>query len=377
MIDKLIVEAPLNALSLGQVSVNILKSLYKKGIKVYYSPIGQPDISAHKLDEDFKLWLNSASTSFLKGFNRKIPCVKIWHVNGSQHFPSDKRILLSFHETDGGTLEEINIIKNTDKTLFCGNYSKDVFSDYGLDNIGSFNLGFDKDAVFPTNRKFNSDGRVNWSIFGKAEGLRKGTYRLLSLWAKKYGLEPGQPWVDGKKNFLHAAITNPFYNNPQLQQYHQAEIHKALEGKRYYNIHFYDYFPTNAELNEVYNQIDIDITGLSRSESWNIPAFNVTCLGGWSVVLNATGHKSWANAENSVLVNPTSKIKAQDNIFFYGDGSPFNNGNFFDYEDAAALEGMEKAEKLGKTQNIKGLELQEKFTYDATVDSILKEIENL
>lgn len=375
MIDKLIVEAPLNSLSLGQVSLNILKSLHKRGIKVYYCPIGQPDLSAHKISEEFKLWLQTAQNSFLRGFNRKLLTYKIWHLNGSHMFPSDRRVLLTFHECDSGTQEEVNIIKNTDKTFFCGQYSKEVFGDYGLENIDWFPLGYDKDAVFPTSRKFNEDGRINWLLGGKCE-FRKATYRLLNLWVKKYGLEPGQPWINDKKHFLHVAIANPFYNNPQLQQLHAQEMNKALNGKRYYNVQFYDWFQTNSQLNELYNQIDIDITGMSMAESWNLVSFNVSCLGAWSIVLNATGHKSWATNENSILVSPTSKVKGVDNIFFH-ENAAFSVGNFWNFTDEDFYDATTRAEKKVGQVNEQGKKLCEIFTYDKMTDDILFKIEKM
>ncbi len=118
MIDKLIFEGPLNNLSMGNVSINFLKCLYKKGIKVLYLPIGQPDIGNYKLTEDFKCWLQDAGNKFLKEYKRDIPTLKNWHLNNSHTWTSDKRYLITYHECDQTTEEELNIIKNIDKTFF-------------------------------------------------------------------------------------------------------------------------------------------------------------------------------------------------------------------------------------------------------------------
>ena len=67
-----------------------------------------------------------------------------------------------------------------------------------------------------------------------------------------------------------------------------------LGGKTYKNINFLPHLKTNSEMNELYNSIDINLSGLSGAEGWNLPAFNSTCLGKWSIVLNATSHKDWA-----------------------------------------------------------------------------------
>ena len=372
MIDKLIVEAPLNNLSLGNVSYNFLRTLKQKGIKVLYCPIGNADLSSFNATDEFKVWIQAAAANFLKSYSRETPTVKIWHINGSHQFVSDKRYLCTFHECDQGTPEEINIIKNTDKTFFCGEYSKDVFSEYGLTNIDWFPLGFDEESFQKIEKKNYDDNRINWLLAGKAES-RKNTFRLLKIWANKYGLQPGQSWVDNNRHFLNCAIANPFFHDENMKNYFQQQIHEALGGKRYYNIQFFDHLKTNKEYNALLNETHIDLTGMSSAESWNLPSFQITALGGRSIVLNATGHKSWTNDKNSILVNPVSKRPVYDNIFF-NQGSPFSQGNVFDFNDEDLLLAMDKATQLAKIPNVEGEKLKDEFTYSKLVDNVLNAI---
>lgn len=373
MIDKLIVEAPLNPLSMGNVSYNILKELMKRGIKVLYLPIGNIDLNSYPPDEEFKLWIQSAVNNFLKYFNRDIPTLKNWHISGSHQFPSNKKFLLTYHECDQGTPEEINIIKNTDRTFFCGEYSKHIFEDYGLNNIDWFPLGFDNESFCKTNKNNYQDNRINWLIAGKAES-RKNSYRLLKLWVSKYGLQSGQGWAGNKCHFLNCAISNPFFQNDQMRGHFQQQIQEALGGKRYYNIQFFDWMVTNKEYNNLLNETHIDLTGMSSAESWNLPAFQNAALGNWSIVLNATGHKSWANDKNSILVNPIAKRSIHDGIFFH-QNSLFSIGNCYDFNDEDLLIAMDKAAQLAKTPNLEGEKLRETYTYVKTVDYILNKIE--
>ncbi len=71
-------------------------------------------------------------------------------------------------------------------------------------------------------------------------------------------------------------------------------------------------------------------------------------------------YQEFANNENSVLVNPSGKISAVDNIFFHS-GSPFNNGDIFDWNEDDFIIGCEKAiERYKKNPvNEEGLKLQE------------------
>ena len=110
-------------------------------------------------------------------------------------------------------------------------------------------------------------------------------------------------------------------------------------------------------------------------EGWNIPAFNATALGKWSVVMNHTSHKDWANSKNSILIEPEQSVEIYDQMFFKKDGI-FNQGNMNKISDEKMIESFEKAEKKSKEKNKEGLKLQKDFTYSNTIDKILKIIQN-
>jgi hypothetical protein len=121
------------------------------------------------------------------------------------------------------------------------------------------------------------------------------------------------------------------------------------------------------------NAIDIDLTGLSGAEGWNLPSFNATCLGKWSVVLNATSHKDWANSQNSILVYPSRKIPVYDN-FFFSKGSEYNQGEIFDWNEDEVISAMQIAASKHGSVNIEGLNLSKEMTYKNTADKILSSI---
>lgn len=145
-----------------------------------------------------------------------------------------------------------------------------------------------------------------------------------------------------------------------------------------WNINFLPFVSTNSEVNDVLNSIDIDISGLSGAEGWGLPSFNATCLGKWSVVLDATSHKDWANKDNSILIQPSGKIPCYDGTFFK-QGSDFNQGSIYDFNDEEAIAAMEKAVSLvqNKTINTEGIKLGQKFTYENTVSQIVSIIKTL
>lgn len=368
MIEKLIFEGPINNLSMGNVSVNLLLELWKKKIDVLYSPIGGIDINNYKLSDEFKGWLQQAANRYLKELDRNLVTIRNWHLAGSQSWPSDKRYLLSYHECDGCTPEEIQTIKNINKVFFCGVYSPKVFADYGV-SVDSFNLGFDKESFYKTNKKYFDDGRIQWLLAGKAEA-RKGSFKILNLWARKFGKKQGESYKTGEQiHFLNCCIINPFYD-VKIQE---NQIAQALSGQRYTNIQFFP-FLDREKYCDLYNASDIDLTGLSLAESWNLPAFNMTALGKWSIVLNAHGHRSWSTPLSSIQISPNGKEKMTDGIFF-NDVGPFNIGNRYTWDEKEVENAMDLAVKKAKTPNIIGEELQNVFTYSKTVDYIINKIE--
>ena len=150
-------------------------------------------------------------------------------------------------------------------------------------------------------------------------------------------------------------------------------IQGVMEGKQYTNVNFLPYLKTNVEVNEFLNAIDVDLTGLSGGEGWNLPAFNATCLGKWSVVLDATSHKDWATEKNAILVPVRGEMPAEDGVFFSKD-APFNQGTFYTWEEEEAIWMMEEGcERAGRI-NTEGQKLADKFTYSRTVEAVLSSI---
>ena len=151
----------------------------------------------------------------------------------------------------------------------------------------------------------------------------------------------------------------------------EAVIANMLDGERYGNINFLPFLPKNSQVNDFLNSIDIDLGGMSGAEGWNLPSFNATGLGKWSIILNATSHTDWAKNKNSIIVEPSGQENAEDGIFFTKD-SQFNIGNIFTFNEEEFISAMEIAESKCKINNKEGEKLINKFSYSKTLDNILK-----
>lgn len=358
MIDKINFSCPINPLSFGNVSYNMLRELFKLNINTCLFPIGNKiDISTfNSITPDMKNWLEKSFEGRIINLSAESPSVRMWHLNGSESRVGKNQILYTFYECNEPTKQEVSLCKAQDKTIFSSSHAADVFKSSGCDNVEYIPIGFDED-FYETGKEYFKD-RVHFGLIGKFE-KRKHTAKLLKLWAQKYG--------DNNEYQLTCCINNPFFKEDQMK----AAINNALEGKQYKNINFLPFLKTNSEMNELYNSIDINLAGMSGAEGWNIPAFNSACLGKWSIVLNSTSHKDWARADNSIIVEPSGKESIVDGMFF-SENSPFNQGTMDTFTDEQFYDACERAINVSKDKNQKGVELREEFTYNKTITKILE-----
>lgn len=353
---QFIFEAPINSLSFGNVAVNLLREMWKKGYDVGLFPIGDnADGSAHAIEPEFSQWIQHSIDRRFSLLKKDVPSVKLWHLNGSENRKTKEQHLVTFYECSHPTEVEKTLTQLQTTTFFSSSYSVDKFKQVGCDNVKLFTLGFD--PTFKVTGKKYLSNRVHFGLMGKFEH-RKRTAKIIETWLSKYGNNPNY--------LLSCCVTNPFFNEEQMK----SLIVSTLGGKSYSNINFLPYLKTNQEVNDFMNAIDIDLTGLSGAEGWNLPSFNATCLGKWSIVLNATSHKDWANSENSILVEPDKEIPIYDNVFFRPNQN-FNQGNMFDWSKESVIEAFEKAEKKIGEVNESGLLLGKTFTYEKTLNQIV------
>ena len=357
--DKLIFKCPINPVSFGNVSLNLMRELYKRNVQVAHFPIGNPDASVYdKLDNDLKQWLQESLNNRLKVAKKDIPTLQLWHINGSENRISREQYLMTFYEVSAPTLVEKNLVDLQDHVFFSSKYSADKFKSVGCDNVSSVHVGFDPD-FHKTGKTYLKD-KIHFGLMGKFE-RRKHTGAILRAWADTYG--------NNMDYQLSCCINNSFLKPEELNH----AIHTALDGKRYGNINFLPFLKSNSEVNEFLNAIDIDLTGLSGAEGWNLPSFNATALGKWSVVLNATSHKDWATPSNSILVEPSGTAPSHDGRFFH-QGADFNQGEIYTFNRDDVIAKMKEAESVCKEENTEGLKLQEEYSYSLMLDKLLSRI---
>lgn len=350
---------PINSVSFGQVSFNILREVYARQIAPCIFPIGNPDVSAQKIDQDFAFWLQSCINKSNKIHRRDNNIFKLWHVFDSMSSFSKEQVLLTFLETDSVTEMESNILRNQKQVFVTNNYTKEVMGEAGLTNISYLELGFDYNNFYRVNKKIYNEDVVVWGLFGKLEN-RKHTIKALRAWIEVYGNNPNHR--------LHAAITNPF-----LKAEDHQNILRQVFDKEYWNVNILPSVKTNAEYNDIINSVHI-VIGLSGGEGFDMPVFHSVGLGKHCIGLRAHAYLDYLNDENAVLIKPNSKVKSHDGIFFT-EGQPYNQGNFFAWDMKEVKDSFDIVLQRYYKQPINeaGLKLQ-KRSYKTVVDKILESL---
>jgi len=358
---KLNFDAPFNSLSLGNVSLNFVRELNKKDLDLNIFPVGNKvDLSAYdKVDDGTRELLMENPKDSLKRLDKNTPTLKVWHINGSERKIGDNQFLYTFYEVDSPTEEEVAIVKAQNHVFFSCSEAAEHFKAKGCDNVSYVPLGFDKD-FFETGKPYLGEDVIHFGLIGKME-RRKNTQALIKLWCQKFGNNP--------KFQLTCLVGNPFFKEDQMSKM----IASSMGNQKYSNVNFLPRLKTNSEVNELMNAIDIDLSGLSNGEGWNLPAFNATALGKWSIVSNCSSHKDWANDKNSIQVEPIGKQPCYDNVFFR-EGGPFNQGSYALLNGDSINVAIDQSVQMAKSENTEGKKLQEEFTYEKTIEKILEKI---
>lgn len=175
---------PLNNLSFGFCSFNILKELYQKGISPNLFTQGGVDLSAFNLDQDFQYFLQSCLNKAPKYFNRNNKCFKLWHINGSEQSISNDTYLFTFYELDNPTQIELNILNNQKAVFVSSKETKTVFENFDVQiPVIYCPLGFDKHHFKKEDVRPYGKDIIVFGVFGKFE-KRKHHAKLIQTWLK-------------------------------------------------------------------------------------------------------------------------------------------------------------------------------------------------
>src|SRR5210317_2163786 len=103
-------DAPINNLSLGNVSYNFLRELFRANIDVNLFAVNdRAQMSAFdKKSDDLVEFIKKSGNQRYNNFKKEIPTLRVWHINGSERSVGQNQYLYTFYELDSPTQAEIN-----------------------------------------------------------------------------------------------------------------------------------------------------------------------------------------------------------------------------------------------------------------------------
>ena len=84
--DSIIFRGPVNQVSFGNVSYNLLREMYKREMTVAFFPIGDQlnFDSFDKVEEDLKQWIIASAQNRFHLATKDMHTLSQWHITGSE-----------------------------------------------------------------------------------------------------------------------------------------------------------------------------------------------------------------------------------------------------------------------------------------------------
>lgn len=352
-------EIPINGMSFGQMGFGILHEMFNRRLLPNIFPIHQVNLSAFNVTQSFCDWLKFCINKSKAYYSRDYTTIRLWHIFDSVHRLSDKQVLWTAHETDSFTLSEKNILKQQDAVLFTSNFAREIAVKNDIPNVDVCPNYFDS-IHFGKKPNHSNEDFISFSLIGKLE-KRKNTIKIIQMWSKLFG--------NNSKFRLNCLIANPFLSEDQWNNLLSKSFPMGLP----WNVNLIPRQEKNEMVSQIMHLSDIDLSGLSSAEGFNLPCFNMLALDKISVVLNAHAHKDFVDDTNAVLVQPNGKEPIYDG-FFFKEGDIANQGNMFSFSEEEAENAILQAVEKHKQNSIIKTNLKEKFSVTNTVDKLLSYI---
>ena len=346
--------APINTVSYGIVSLNILKEL-SKVLDVSLWPIGEPQIT-NKNDYDcvFKAVSNAQS------YNPQAPCIRIWHqFDLAQFVGKGPHIGFPIFELDEFTKIEKHHLKSVDRLFVCSNWAKEVVEN-NLNispPVSVIPLGVDSTIFKPT--PLQDRAKFVFLNCGKWE-VRKGHDILCEAFNNAF--------TESDDVELWLMTHNVFLTNEEKRAWEEKYIDNLLfkAGR----IKFIPRVDTHEEVYKIMATADCGVFP-SRAEGWNLEALEMLATGRPLVITNYSAHKDFCNTENSTLIPTHGTELAFDNKWFFG------QGKWATIKVSEVAKAMRVAYDKGRMYNQNGVDTATKFSWKNTAKEIVNVLESI
>ena len=352
---------PVNCLSYGYITQNLIKSLLNLGHQINLSCIGpfQPD-------EVYSEYVNQCSDKL----DDVSPDVIIWHHFDLKRFVRPGLLNIGFpvFETNHFSQEEVKNLNSVDILLTTSSWYKEILKKNVRNDLPIYvvPLGVGTD-IFHKEEKTNDNGIVKFLNIGKWE-IRKGHYELVKCF--------GEVFKDYDDVSLTLACDNPFIGADNQKWVNFA--HKFIPEHKINILPLR--FNSCVDVAKLIHSHDIGIFP-SKAEGFNMPLSECLACEKLCIATDYSAHTEFATKENCLLIPIEESEKMFDGQFFVGNGGTWAKLGTKQIDSLKNLmEFAYRSVKSGdfhKNLQRRSSSLLEGFSWQNTASKIIGVIENV
>jgi glycosyltransferase involved in cell wall biosynthesis len=348
-------QCPLNSLGYGYSGFNIAKQLSLKNENFTIFPIGHVDPNLEIDTISKNLIYNNCHN-----FDKNAPSIKIWHQNDLfDGIGKGNKIGFPIFELNVFSDIEKASLRSCDHLFVCSEWARQIIKENKIEvDVTVIPLGVALDTFRPS-----SIQRRDKTIFfnaGKWE-KRKGHDFLLECFNEAFNHNDNvELWM----------LSDNLFVPEKTQEWVSLYKNSKLGDK----IRILPRQLTHSNVYDIMKQVDCGIFP-ARAEGWNLELLELMACGKHVITTNYSGHTEFCNKSNSFLVDIDSLEVANDGIWFNSNGFWAHLGesqkeNFIYYMREFHKKKNENPDLI--LQNTSGVITSQQFTWNNTVEKILK-----
>lgn len=358
---KLNLSAPINGLSYGIASLNILKELVHDHEVALY-PIGQPSVENSLTPEEDAGIINQCIIN-QKWYSKNAPSIKIWHQHDlSTHVGKSHHIGFPIFEVNRFEPFILNHLLNQDALFVTSEWAKTVLEENNI-NIPTFvvPLGVDEKAF--NYQQTPVDNVCRFLNIGKWE-VRKGHNELLEAFNEAFSPQDNVELI----MLPISAHTTQNEVDDWGRMYKESAMGNKIQIVGRINL---------PQLIQLMRYVDCGVF-LSHAEGWNLPLLEMMSCGKQVIATNYSAHTEFCTKDNCHLVDIESLEDAYDGRWFHGFAEWAEIGPQQISQCADFMRSVYEGKMRGDAViNLNGIETAKKFSWKNSCQKINNALQTL
>lgn len=359
--QKLNLTCPINGLSYGIASLNILRELVKE-YQISFFPIGPVSLDNSATPEDDGRILNQCHNNTMF-YDREAPSIRIWHQHSlAEHIGKGQHIGFPIFEVNKFEPYILNHLLNQDALFVTSQWAKTVLEENNV-HVPTYIVPLGVDTSIFNYQDTPSDSVCRFLNIGKWE-VRKGHSELLEAFNQAFSPEDNVELI----MLPISSHTTQDEVNDWGRSYKESSMGKKIQIINRLTL---------PQLIGVMRMVDCGVF-LSHAEGWNLPLLEMMACGKQVIATNYSAHTEFCTKDNAYLVDIDNLEDAYDGRWFHGFAEWAEIGEAQIKKCVEYMRAVYEDKKAGhKTINLNGVETAKQFTWVNSCKKITEALQSL